>query len=343
MPVLYARLGRGWVMSRIKLSHGGGGEDSWKLIREIFLKYFSNPHLNRLEDSAVLDVGSKIAFTTDAFTVKPIHFKGGNIGKLAIAGTVNDLAVMGAKPMYISVSFIIEEGFLLDELELIVKSMKEEADKTGVLVVAGDTKVVPKGSADGIFISTSGIGQVLFEGLSASNVKPGDVLIITGSIGDHGACILAEREGFEIDVESDCNSLWDLVEAILSTGAQVHAMRDPTRGGLSAVLHEWAQASKVSFIVEEERIPIKEPVLGLCELLGLEPYHLASEGRIVIAVKEEDANKVLDVLKYKNLEGFSVIGRAVSSEKKPEVLLKTPYGTYRYLEPPAGELLPRIC
>ncbi|WP_448583828.1 hydrogenase expression/formation protein HypE [Thermocrinis sp.] len=330
-------------MSRIKLSHGGGGEDSWKLIKEVFLKHFSNTYLNKLEDSTVLDIGSKIAFTTDAFTVKPIHFKGGNIGKLAVAGTVNDLAVMGAKPLYISASFIIEEGFLLDELELIVKSMKEEADKTGVLLVAGDTKVVPRGSADGIFISTSGIGLLLFEGLSASNVKPGDVLIITGSIGDHGACILAEREGFEIDIESDCNSLWNLVEAILSTGAEVHAMRDPTRGGLSAVLHEWAQSSKVSFIIEEEHIPVKEPVLGLCELLGLEPYHLASEGRIIIAVKEEDANKVLDVLKEQGLEDFSVIGIAVPPEKKSEVLLKTPYGTYRYLEPPAGELLPRIC
>ncbi|WP_448588203.1 hydrogenase expression/formation protein HypE, partial [Thermocrinis sp.] len=227
-------------MDRILLSHGGGGEETWKLIKELFLKHFSNEYLNRLEDSALLDMSCRIAFTTDAFTVKPIFFKGGNIGKLAVAGTVNDLAVMGAKPTYLSASFIIEEGFLWQELELVVKSMKVEAERAGVLLVAGDTKVVPRGSADGLFISTSGIGKVVFDGLSASNVRPGDVLIVSGSLGDHGACILAEREGFDIDVESDCASLWSLVEGVLSTGAEVHAMRDPTRGGLSAVLHEWA-------------------------------------------------------------------------------------------------------
>jgi len=331
-------------MERVLLLHGGGGEGTWKLIREVFLKHFDNQYLSKLEDAAILELNGKVAYTTDGFTVKPIFFKGGNIGKLAVAGTVNDLVVMGAKPLYLSVSFVIEEGFPLMTLERIVQSMKEEAQKTGVIVAAGDTKVVPKENLDGIFISTSGIGKVIYEGLSASNVKPGDVIIASGSLGDHGACILAEREGFDIEIESDCASLWDLVKNVLSVGAEIHAMRDPTRGGLSAVLHEWASSSKVSFVIEEENIPIKEPVRGLCEFLGLEPYHLACEGRVIIAVKEEDAEKVLQALKEHPLgRDSAIIGRAVPVEKRPEVLLKTAYNTLRHLEPPTGELLPRIC
>ncbi|RMH01405.1 MAG: hydrogenase expression/formation protein HypE, partial [Aquificota bacterium] len=223
---------------RILLSHGGGGEETWKLIRELFLRHFSNEYINKLEDATPLEVSSKIAFTTDSFTVSPLFFKGGNIGKLAVAGTVNDLSVMGAKPLYMAVGFIIEEGFPYDELESIVKSMKEEAQKSGVLVVAGDTKVVPKGAVDGLFINTSGIGEVVYEGLSCSNVKVGDVVIVSGGIGEHGACILAQREGIQMDVEleSDCRSLWSLIEKVITSGAEIHAMRDPTRGGLSAVL-----------------------------------------------------------------------------------------------------------
>ncbi len=331
-------------MRRVLLSHGGGGEDTWKLIKDVFLKHFDNQYLNKLEDSAILELNSKVAFTTDGFTVKPIFFRGGNIGKLAVAGTVNDLAVMGARPLYLSVSFVIEEGFPLEDLERIVQSMKEEAQKSSVIIVAGDTKVVPRGNVDGIFISTSGIGQVVYEGISASNIKVGDVVIVSGSLGDHGACILAEREGFNIEVESDCSSLWDLIERVLSVGAEIHAMRDITRGGLSAVLHEWAISSKVSFVVEEENIPIKEPVQGICELLGLEPYHLACEGRVIMAVREKDAEIVLQSLREHPLGRDSVIiGRAVQVEKRLEVLLKTPYNTLRHLEPPAGELLPRIC
>lgn len=333
-------------MKRVLLSHGGGGEDTWRLIKEVFLKHLSNEYLNKLEDAALLEVGSKIAFTTDSFTVNPIFFKGGNIGKLAVAGTVNDLSVMGAKPIYMSLGFIIEEGFPYEELESIVISVKEEAQKSGVLVVTGDTKVVPRGNVDGLFISASGIGKVLYEGISCGNVKVGDVIIVSGGIGEHGACILAQREGIQMDVEleSDCRSLWDLIEKIIKSGVEIHAMRDPTRGGLSAVLYEWAISSRVSFLIDEENIPIKEPVVGLCELLGLEPYHLACEGRVVIALPEKDAEKVLNVIRnHPDGEDARIIGKAIPVEGSPKVILRTFYGTHRVLDPPAGELLPRIC
>jgi hydrogenase expression/formation protein HypE len=333
-------------MRRILLSQGGGGEETWKLIKDVFLKHFSNEHIEKLEDATLLEIDSKIAFTTDSFTVNPLFFKGGNIGKLAVAGTVNDLAVMGAKPLYMSVGFIIEEGFPYDDLERIVVSMKEEAKASDVMVVAGDTKVVPKGAADGIFINTAGIGKVLYEGLSCRNIKEGDIIIVSGGIGEHGACILAQREGIymDIELESDCRSLWNLVKSIISSNVEIHAMRDPTRGGLSAVLHEWARSSHVSFLVEEESIPVKEPVLGLCDLLGLEPYHLASEGRLVIAVPGKEAKRILEIIKaHPDGKDAQIIGRAIPAEGQPKVILKTSYGTHRVLDPPAGELLPRIC
>ncbi|MEN3029152.1 MAG: hydrogenase expression/formation protein HypE [Aquificaceae bacterium] len=333
-------------MRRIKLSEGGGGEETWRLIKGLFLKHFHNPVLASLEDSALLSLPSRIAFTTDAFTVKPLFFRGGDIGKLAVAGTVNDLAVMGAKPLYLSLSFILEEGFPYESLERIVDSVAQTARHAGVKVVAGDTKVVPAGQADGLFISASGIGQVVYEGLSCSKVEEGDVLLVSGPVGDHGACILAEREGFEFegDFESDCTPLWDLVEPLLQSGVEVHAMRDPTRGGLSAVLHEWAEASGVSLLVEENNVPVRSEVLGICEFLGLEPYHLACEGRLVVAVKARDAEKALQVLKeHPKGRGANLIGYAVKAPGRPTVLLRTQYGTERLLEPPAGELLPRIC
>ncbi|RMH79496.1 MAG: hydrogenase expression/formation protein HypE [Acidobacteria bacterium] len=333
-------------MKSIRLSHGGGGEETWKLVREIFLKYLENPILSSLEDSALLRVSSKLSFTTDGFTVKPLFFRGGDIGKLAVAGTVNDLAVMGAKPLYMSVAFIIEEGFSIEELKRIVESMARTAEEAGVLVVAGDTKVVPKGQADGLFISCSGIGEVLYEGLSCRNIQEGDGILVTGPLGDHGACILAQREGFDFgeDFESDCQPLWDLVEHLLLTGLRVHAMRDPTRGGLSAVLHEWSHSSGLSFLVKEEAIPIRTQVQGLCEFLGLEPYHLASEGRLVLAVHPEDIHKALERLReHPKGKEARHIGYAIRPESHPSVILETPYGTKRFLEPPVGELLPRIC
>ncbi len=332
-------------MRKILLSHGSGGEETQKLIKDLFIKYFSNSILEKLEDSALIETGSKIAFTTDSFTVSPPFFRGGNIGKLAVAGTVNDLSVMGARPKYLSASFIIEEGFGFDELEEIVKSMAEEAQKVGVSIVTGDTKVVPKGQVDRIFINTSGIGEVVYEGISAHNLREGDVIVVSGTVGDHGACILAEREGmeFEIPIESDCKSIWDMIERVLRSGAEVHAMRDPTRGGLSAVLNEWAEQSGVEIEVEEESIPVKDAVLGLCELLGFEPTHLANEGMVVFAVSEKDAQRVLSLLReHPYGRNAQIIGKVVK-KGKPRVILKTPYGVKRIMEAPSGELLPRIC
>ena len=332
-------------MKQILLSHGGGGEETQKLIKDLFFKYFSNPILEKMEDAAVLDLNSKLAFTTDSFTVSPIFFKGGNIGKLAIAGTVNDIAMMGAKPKYLSCSFIIEEGLPFEELEEIVKSMAEEMKKTGVQIVTGDTKVVPKGSADKIFINTTGIGEIIYEGISAHNIEEGDVILVSGTMGDHGACIMAQREGIELegDIASDCASLWPLVEDLINAGITIKAMRDPTRGGLSAVLNEWAEQSNIGIEIEEEKIPVKDEIQGLCELLGLEPYTLANEGKLILAVPENEAEKALEVMRNNELgKDAQIIGRAIS-DYKGKVILKSPYGSKRIMEPPAGELLPRIC
>ncbi|NPA54142.1 MAG: hydrogenase expression/formation protein HypE [Aquificae bacterium] len=332
-------------MNQILLSHGGGGEETQKLIKDLFFKYFSNPILEKMEDAAVIDIKGKLAFTTDSFTVSPIFFKGGNIGKLAIAGTVNDLAMMGAKPKYLSCSFIIEEGLPFEDLEKIVKSMAEELKKSGAKIITGDTKVVPKGSADKIFINTTGIGEIIYEGISASNLKEGDVIIVSGTIGDHGACIMAQREGIELEGElsSDCATLWPLVENLIDANITIKAMRDPTRGGLAAVLNEWAEQSGIGIEVEEEKIPIKEEVQGMCELLGLEPLSLANEGKVIIAVPEEEAQKAVEVLRKHPLgKDAQIIGKVIS-DYKGKVILKSPYGSKRVLEPPAGELLPRIC
>ena len=333
-------------MRKVLLAHGGGGQQTWKLIKDVFLKHLGNEHLLPMEDAAVISTEGRVALTTDGFTVKPLFFKGGDIGKLAVAGTVNDLAVMGAKPLFMTVGFIVEEGFPLEDLERIVLSMSRTAQEVGVKVVAGDTKVVPSGQADGVFITASGLGKVIYEGLSAGNVKPGDAILVSGSVGDHGACILMEREGleFETDLKSDCAPLWSLIERLLEAGIEIHAMRDPTRGGLSAVLYEWATSSQVSFLVEETAIPVREEVHGICEFLGLESYHLACEGRVVIALPEREAQKALDILRSHPLgEGASLIGYATEPESSPKVVLRTEIGTERILEPPSGELLPRIC
>ena len=332
-------------MEQILLSHGGGGEETQKLIKNLFFKYFSNPILEKMEDASIIEINSKVAFTTDSFTVSPIFFKGGDIGKLAIAGTVNDLSVMGAKPKYLSCSFIIEEGLPFKELEKIVKSMAEEIQKTGVKIITGDTKVVPKGSVDKIFINTTGIGEVVYDGISAHNIEEGDVILISGTVGDHGACIMAQREGIELEgnLISDCASLWTLVKDLIDAGITIKAMRDPTRGGLSAVLNEWAQQSNIGIEVEEEKIPVKDEVQGLCELLGLEPYTLANEGKLVIAVPQKEAKKTLEVMRNNELgKNAEIIGKAIS-DYKGKVILKSSYGSKRIMEPPAGELLPRIC
>lgn len=329
-------------MKEILLSHGGGGEEMQALIRDLFIKNFSDPILAKKEDAAILNGVERLAFTTDSFTVSPIFFRGGDIGKLSVCGTVNDLAVMGAKPIYLSTSFIIEEGFPFEDLAKIVRSIADESKKTEVRIVTGDTKVVPVGAADKIFINTSGIGEVRCD-VSSHSISEGDILLVSGTVGDHGACIMAQREGIKIETElqSDCASLWPLIHKLIEAGIRTKAMRDPTRGGLAAVLNEWTELSKIGIEIVESSVPVRREVAGLCELLGLDPFSLASEGRFVLAVPEGDADRSLRLMRQHPLgSGAQIIGKVVGGH---QVILKSDYGTRKILEPPAGELLPRIC
>ncbi len=332
-------------MKNIQLAHGGGGEESGELINELFFKYFKNDILLKQEDAAVLNVKEDIAFSTDAFTVSPLFFSGGNIGKLSIAGTVNDLSMMGAKPLYLTASFVIEEGFSFESLEKIVKSMGKELEKSGAKIVAGDTKVVPKGSLEGLIITTSGVGEIIKKGISAHNLKPKHKIIVSNEVGNHGTCILATREELSLqsELKSDCASLWHLVEGLFEKGIIPIAMRDATRGGLSAVLNEWANSSEVCIELEEKNIPIADEVKGLCEFLGFEPLELANEGTMVLCVKDEDVEATLEVLRgFETSKKASLIGEVTATHNK-KVILKTPWGSSRFLQAPQGELLPRIC
>jgi hydrogenase expression/formation protein HypE len=334
------------VSAKILLSHGGGGEETQSLIKNLFFKHFGNDILLRMEDAAVLTMKSeKIAFTTDSFTVSPLFFKGGNIGKLAIAGTVNDLSMMGARPKYLTCAFMIEEGFEYEKLEEIVISMRDEMAKSGVKIVAGDTKVVPKGGVDGVFINTAGVGEVLKEGISAHALRQGDAIIVTNEVGNHGACILAMREELELqsDLKTDCASLWKSVEALIDADIEIHALRDATRGGVSAVLNEWAQTSNVGIHVREADIPVANEVKGMCELLGFEPYEFANEGTMLIALPQSEVAKALEVLKRFEETSKSTLIGDVDDRFEGRVVLQTPWDSERFLEPPKGELLPRIC
>ena len=324
---------------KITLSYGGGGEETQKLIKELFYKNFSNEILESAEDAAVINPKGKLAFTTDSFTVSPIFFNGGNIGKLSIAGTCNDLAMMGAKPKYMSVGFMIEEGLEYSTLEKIVKTMADELKKIDTKIVCGDTKVVPAGSVDKIFINTSGIGEIQKDNISAHNLNEGDAIIVSRDIGKHGSVILANRFGVETDIKSDCKVLWEEVNALINEGINIKALRDATRGGISAVLNEWSEASKIAIEINEENIPISDEVMGLCEIFGFEPMDLANEGTFVLAVSDEDKNKALEILKKFN-KNASIIGKVAKGNK---VILKSAYGSKRYIELPKGELLPRIC
>lgn len=329
----------------VQLSHGGGGKEMNHLITSIFFKAFKNPILASGEDAAVLNIEGQTAFTTDSFTVAPLFFAGGNIGKLAVAGTVNDLAMMGAEPQYLSCSFIIEEGFPLSALKEIVTSMAQELHKSGTRVVCGDTKVVPKGCADGLFINTSGVGRILKPHISVKNLQVGDAIIVSGDIGRHGAAILMAREGLALESEltSDCANLWPIVEQLIAANITIHAMRDATRGGLAAVLNEWAMASDVGIKVEESLIPVCDEVKGLCELYGFEPHDLANEGTFIIALPKEIAQGALEIIRrYGHCQQAAIIGQ-VEAEHRGKVVLKTPWGSSRYLDLPHGELLPRIC
>jgi len=329
-------------MKQIKLSHGNGGEENNELISKVFYKAFNNEILQKSEDSAIIEDG-KLAFSTDSFTVSPLFFAGADIGKLAVCGTCNDLAMMGAKPKYLTCSVILEEGFSVDELKTIVDSMQKELAVNGAMVVSGDTKVVPRGSVDKIFINTTGIGEVMKKGISSHAITQDDVIIVSRDIGCHGATIFATREGIELSSElmSDCMSLYPIVQKLLDSDMPIVAMRDATRGGLSAVLNEWAVASDVCIEVEEDSIPICDEVMGLCEILGFEAMSLANEGTFVLAVKKESASEVVEILKEFNTNAC-VIGE-VGMKYPKKVILNSEWGTARFLDMPTGELLPRIC
>ncbi len=332
---------------KILLDHGSGGRASHKLVSELILKYFNNPILADLEDSASFTIGNKtLAFSTDSYTVTPLFFPGGNIGELAINGTVNDLAMRGAKPLYLSVGFIIEEGFPIKDLERILGSMQEYAAEADVLIVTGDTKVVPKLAADKIFINTSGVG-IIPDGLNISgkNAQPGDKVIVSGTIADHGITILTQREGLNFDspLKSDSAPLNHLVAEMLKVSDQIHVLRDPTRGGVGTTLNEIAAQSKVGIKLWEDELPIRDEVNGACELLGLDPLYLANEGKLLAFVSETDADKILETMQQ-NIYGkeATIIGE-VTEENPGKVFLKTTIGGTRIVDMLTGEQLPRIC
>ena len=329
-------------MTPILLASGNGGKEYQNLIDEVFYKSFKNETLLKSEDAAVIDAG-RLAFTTDSFTVTPLFFKGGDIGKLSICGTCNDLAMMGAKPTYLSCAVIIEEGFSYEDLQRIVDSMSKELKLNGAQIVAGDTKVVPKGSVDKIFITTTGVGEITYPNISASNLETDNVILVSSAVGRHGAAIFSAREGINLESElsSDAKSLWPTVEKLISSKITIKAMRDATRGGLAAVLNEWAQASKVEIVVEEKAVPVSQEVLGVCELLGFDALGLANEGTFVLCVKKDDASKALEILKSFD-DQATEIGLVTDSDKN-RVVLQSAWGTSRILELPSGELLPRIC
>jgi hydrogenase expression/formation protein HypE len=334
------------MADRILLAHGSGGQLMHNLIKKSFVSTLSNPILEKLDDSAVFDLSGRLAFTTDSYVVSPIFFPGGDIGKLAVCGTVNDLSMTGAVPLYLSLSFIIEEGLLLADLTKIVNSINEAAIEAGVKIVTGDTKVVDKGSADKLFINTSGVGIVPpGVDISGANARPGDKVIVSGTLGDHGMAVLSQREGirFQVPVPSDCAPLNKMVAEMLATGAEIHCLRDPTRGGLATTLNEFAQQSRVGIRIDELSLPVNPAVLGACELLGFDPLYVANEGKLVAVVAPGDVDRVLATVR-KNQYGQKavIIGEAVK-EHPGRVVLKTRLGASRIVDVLVGELLPRIC
>ncbi|WP_187647588.1 hydrogenase expression/formation protein HypE [Nitrosophilus labii] len=330
------------MQKTITLSMGNGGIENQELIEKIIFRHIKNEFLERAEDATSLSEFKNPVFTTDSFTITPLFFKGGDIGKLAVAGACNDLAMMGAKPKFLSLSFIIEEGFNVRDFEKIVRSIKKELDINEAKVVTGDTKVVPKESCDGIYINISAIGERVKE-FSQKNIEVGDVVLISGDIARHGASIFASREGIELENEitSDCKSLWPVVERLIKEDVKIKACRDATRGGVAAVLNEWAKAKDLCFEIEEAKVKVSDEVRGICEILGFEPFILANEGTFVAAVDINDSQKALEILKEFN-ENASVIG-IVTDEYPQKVLLKSEWGTRRFLDMPSGEILPRIC
>ena len=332
---------------KIEMNYGAGGKASAQLISELFAKYSNNEYLMQGDDGAYLPTPeAHIVMATDSHVVSPIFFSGGDIGSLSVHGTVNDVSVCGAKPLYLSAGFILEEGFPLADLEKIVKSMAEEAKKAGVYIVTGDTKVVEKGKGDGIYINTTGVG-VVPKGihLSGANCKPGDVIAVSGDIGDHGVAIMSQRAnlGFETEIQSDSASLNSMTEALVKEIPSLRCMRDPTRGGLGTTLNELATQSKVGMKIEEAKIPVKEQVAAACEFLGLDPLFVANEGKLIAICGPEDAKKMLEIMRANPLgKNAQIIGTCVEDENC-FVQMETPFGGTRMVDWLSGEQLPRIC
>lgn len=336
--------------THLVLGHGSGGRLSQELLEQVFLPAFSGTTLACLEDQALLatpsERGARLAFTTDSFVVSPLFFPGGDIGRLSVCGTVNDLCVGGAIAHSLSAAFVLEEGLLIDDLKTIVASMAATCREAGVEIVTGDTKVVDRGKADGVFITTSGLGVVpAGRSLSISNARVGDALLVSGPIGDHGVAILSVREGidFETTLQSDCAPLTDLTRAILEISPNIRCMRDPTRGGLSSVLHDIARQSRVGIWIDEARVPVRAEVRAASEMLGLDPLYIACEGRLVAVVAPEDAERVLAAVRAHPLgQGAAIIGRVVA-EQPGLVRMRSRVGGERVVPLLSGEQLPRIC
>jgi hydrogenase expression/formation protein HypE len=332
---------------RILLEHGGGGLLSHELIAEVFLPLLKNPCLERLEDSAVFRVGDQLlCFTTDSYVIDPIFFPGGDIGSLAVHGTVNDLSVCGGKPLVMSAGFILEEGFPMEDLRRITRSMADAAKKAGVPIVTGDTKVVARGAADGLFINTSGIGLIEYPTpLSVKSIEPGDAVIVSGTIGDHGSAVLSKRRelGVISAIRSDSAPLNGLIGEILEASPNIHCMRDPTRGGLGAILAEIAGQSDCLIELREKDVPVREEVRGICEILGFDPLFLANEGKVAVFCAAADAEKILAAMRAHEYGKEAAVIGAVGERGRGRLVLRTAIGGSREVDMPVGELVPRIC
>ena len=332
---------------QVLIAHGGGGKLSQQIVRKMIVPQFKNDLLEPLHDGAIFELGgARFAFSTDSYVINPIFFPGGDIGELAVNGTVNDLAMCGAQPMYLSAAFIVEEGFPMNDLWRVIQSMQTAAESAGVKLVTGDTKVVDRGKGDKIFINTSGIG-VVPEGvrIGSQNARAGDVIIVSGPIAVHGIAIMSVRQGleFETQIVSDTAPLNSLVSVMLETSKDVHVLRDPTRGGVASSLNEIAESSKVGIRIDENKIPISEPVRGACEILGLDPLYVANEGKLLAFVSPSDANRILSAMKQHSLGTQSTIIGEVVSEHVGTVVMHTAIGGSRVVDMLSGEQLPRIC
>src|SRR5450759_4922130 len=331
----------------VLLAHGGGGRLSQQMIHKMFVSQFQNEYLEQLHDGAIVAInGARLAFSTDSYVINPIFFPGGNIGTLAVNGTVNDLAMCGATPMYLSAAFIIEEGFAMDELWRVVLSMQEAAKMAGVQLVTGDTKVVDKGKGDKIFINTSGIGAIENDvDINPKNARPGDKIILNGTIAAHGIAIMSVREGLEFKtrVESDCAPLNDLVRKMFDASKQIHVLRDPTRGGVASALNEIAESANVGIMIHENRIPIADEVRGACEILGFDPLYVANEGKLLAFVDPADSERVLSAMRSHPLGKDAVVIGEVTAVNPRLVLMKSLIGGTRVVDMLSGEQLPRIC